>query len=51
MIPTINTKIISNNGLLGKVVEVTKNRISIQYESGNQTNIHLSKFPKMFTAV
>ena len=51
MTPTINTKVISNNGLLGKVVEVTKNRISVQYESGNETNIHLSKFPKMFTIV
>ena len=51
MTPTINTKVLSNNGFLGKVIEVTKNRISIQYESGNETNIHLSKFPKMFTIV
>lgn len=49
MIPTIDTKVISNNGFLGKVVEVTKNRISIEYVSGNEVNIHLTKFLKMFT--
>ncbi len=44
----IGIKVISNNGYKGEVIEVTQNRISILYQSGNETNIHKSKFNKMF---
>jgi preprotein translocase subunit YajC len=45
------TKVISNNGHKGEVTEVTENRINIRYESGNETNIHKSKFNKMFKEI
>lgn len=47
----IGAKVISNNGHKGEVVEITNNRISIRYESGNETNMHKSKFNKIFTEI
>lgn len=47
----VNNKVISNNGHKGEVTEITNNRINIRYESGNETNIHVSKFNKMFKIV
>ena len=47
----IGNKVISNSGQKGEITEVTNNRINIRYESGNETNIHVSKFNKMFKAV
>ena len=41
-------KVIYNGGYKGEITEITNNRINIRYESGNETNISINKFDKMF---
>ena len=47
----VGNKVISNNGNKGEITEVTNNRINIRYESGNETNISITKFDKMFKVI
>ena len=44
-------KVISNSGHKGEITEITNNRINIRYESGNETNININKFDKMFVVL
>ena len=47
----VGNKVISNNGNKGEITEITNNRINIRYESGNETNININKFDKMFVVL
>lgn len=47
----IGNKVTSNNGNKGEITEITNNRINIRYESGNETNININKFDKMFVVL
>ena len=47
----IGNKVTSNNGNKGEITEITNTRINIRYESGNETNININKFDKMFVVL
>ena len=47
----IGNKVTSNNGNKGEITGITTNRINIRYESGNETNININKFDKMFVVL